>query len=682
MNNRKISRLAALAASTALLSLGHTAYAQDNTETSAPDSDTAAATIIVWSTAVTSNDPTLGEQDIAIRQADHLSDLLRSVPGVDVGGTHSVNTRINFRGMDDRVLNVYIDGALQTNFLYHHMGNLLVNPDILKSADIQLGANSVTYGGLGGAIRFETKDASDLVLPGRTLGGRLSGSWNSNASKAGSATVYGATEHVDLLGYYSQVDRDNFTDGSGRDTIGSDGTTRNALIKAKFKIDDKQFVRVSIDRLWDEGDYTQRPDMGALTNAAITGDILLPTEYSRLTLNATYGLDLGDALDMEFTLYANDMELYRIETDPGIPRGIGTDRQVNADNWGANLVAQSDLGDDGMRHVLTYGAEYFDQKLDYLINLPGATPEIQRADSLGIYLEDRIELADDRFAIRPGIRYNTYSIANEVAGSSADFDKITWGIAGEAEPVDGLRFSASYTTLFRGPELAEPFGGPAGNKVANPALLPETGSNMEFGGRYTADLGDGSISFGGRYFITDITDYIAEVATADERGAPVQDANIGDAKIDGFEISANAGFGNFNILANYASANLDTSGLIGAATTESLREVGDSMGGEISWSSPVDNLVVSLNGRHVFDKLSVAGNTKEGYSVVNFSAMWDGVFGIAPLSVLFAVDNLLGETYTSHASREGVTNHPVFGTLILNDVEPGRNVKITAAVRF
>ena len=132
-----------LVAVSALMTGLTVAQAQD-----AADAESVQDTVVVWGTAVTSNSLYLGEGEIELKQADHLSDLLRTVPGVDIGGTHSVNSRINIRGLDDRNLNVYIDGALQTNYLYHHMGNLLINADILESADVQLGANTVTHGGI------------------------------------------------------------------------------------------------------------------------------------------------------------------------------------------------------------------------------------------------------------------------------------------------------------------------------------------------------------------------------------------------------------------------------------------------------------------------------------------------------------------------------------------------------
>ncbi|KOO12197.1 hypothetical protein AKJ18_25200, partial [Vibrio xuii] len=101
---------------------------------------------------VSSNTDSLGAQDMSLKQADHMSDILRDIPGVDVGGTHSVNQRINIRGLGETDLDIRLDGASQHANMFHHVGNLTLNPDILKSADIQVGNNSVTQNGLGGSV--------------------------------------------------------------------------------------------------------------------------------------------------------------------------------------------------------------------------------------------------------------------------------------------------------------------------------------------------------------------------------------------------------------------------------------------------------------------------------------------------------------------------------------------------
>lgn len=93
----------------------------------------------VWETEIVSSSLNLGEKTIETKQADHLSDLLRDLPGVDVGGTHSINNRINVRGLQDDNLDITLDGAkVQNANMFHHIGNLLINPDILKKLIFKL----------------------------------------------------------------------------------------------------------------------------------------------------------------------------------------------------------------------------------------------------------------------------------------------------------------------------------------------------------------------------------------------------------------------------------------------------------------------------------------------------------------------------------------------------------------
>ncbi len=51
-----------------------------------------------------SNTESIIADDMSLKQADHMSDLLREIPGVDVGGTHSVNQRITIRGLSLKLI--------------------------------------------------------------------------------------------------------------------------------------------------------------------------------------------------------------------------------------------------------------------------------------------------------------------------------------------------------------------------------------------------------------------------------------------------------------------------------------------------------------------------------------------------------------------------------------------------
>lgn len=252
---------------------------------SAESEDTEIERVTVWSTTVNASSMYLKEEAIASKQADHISDLLRSIPGVDVGGAHSLNQRITIRSMDDKDLDISIDGAKQNNYMYHHMGNLQIHADILKSVDIDVGNNSVINGGLGGSVRFETKQARDLLQSGERFGGRVQVGAGDNSGQTYSATAYGLmTDSVDFLGYYNLVNRENYevgggeiTDSNGDVIEGTDGTVRglegeldDALIKFGWEPSDNQRIQLSYEKYTDEGDYSYRPDMGLATDIAIT----------------------------------------------------------------------------------------------------------------------------------------------------------------------------------------------------------------------------------------------------------------------------------------------------------------------------------------------------------------------------------------------------------------------------
>lgn len=636
----------------------------------------------VWDTTVKSSSVFLGDQDIAIKQADHMSDLLRSIPGVDIGGTHSVNTRINIRGLDDRDLSIYIDGALQTNYLYHHMGNLLINPDILKSAELELGTNSVVHSGLGGTVRYETKDAQDLLKAGKEIGLRASASYNSNAQTSYSLTGYAQLgEQFDVLGYVSNIDRDNFEDGSGVETLGSDGETDNYLIKGGYQLADNQRLELSYEVYNDEGDYNQRPDMGIQATQTLGNNLLFPTEYERETINLGYEAQWGNT-ELQLTYYINQLTLDRDESagiwHPFFAALVPSTHKIGeADNQGFNALAVTELDGDNVSHTLTYGFEYFDQRIDFDPDVSVSNDiETQELESTALFIEDRINFGNG-LTLTPGVRFNNHETHNAVSDSKGDWDDTTFAFAAEYQINDGLQVHASYTELFKGPELIEPFArGGVGPYVSNPDLNPENGDNIELGLRYSTELGNGGeLKAGFNVFEQTIDDYIGD---ADAGGGNSMYDNLGTAVIDGFEASVNYTQGNLDLLLTYAKSDLDVARLEFDDTTESLREIGDSIGLEASYL--FSNIGLSVNYSATFVQSvdrATSDTEKPSYDVHNLYARWTPE-GAPALTLTAGIDNLFDEYYTSHASRSG----EFIGGVLLEDFEPGRNVKLTASYEF
>ena len=85
----------------------------------------------------------------------------------------------------------------QLKNLFHHIGRVTLDPDLLKQIDVQAGAGEATSGPgtwplyVCGSIRFKTKDAQDLLRGDEQFGGRVKASYFSNEGTRYSGSLYG-----------------------------------------------------------------------------------------------------------------------------------------------------------------------------------------------------------------------------------------------------------------------------------------------------------------------------------------------------------------------------------------------------------------------------------------------------------------------------------------------------------
>lgn len=659
-------------------------------------------TIAVWGTQVKASSLSMDAETMEIKQPDHISDLLRIIPGVDVGGAHSLNQRITIRSMDDKDLRISIDGANQNTYMYHHMGNLQIHADILESADIDVGNNSVTNGGLGGAVRFKTKDARTLLEDGSQFGGRIQAGYADNAGDSAAITGYGQlTDSFDALVYFNKVNRDNYEVGGGKilgangqTLAGTDGTVRglegeveDALIKFGWDVADGHRIKLGYESYADTGDYSYRPDMGLATTLAIANSLKVPltypTEFTRDTTTLNYTGQLSTSTKVEASLYQNESSFWRDE------RGLvtwspasATINQGDADNAGLNVFFNTSI-EDVVSHNFTYGLDHIEHETAYIVNSVKKASEDSK--DTAFFVEDKVT-TETGFNFIPGLRYETSDVNSSIVDDT--YSDISGALAAEYEASENLLFRISATELFRAPELNEVFVGAGLGQTPNPALKAETGVNQQISFAYEDDvLGADNFSFGLTYFETTVDDYIYDYAETAPRVYLVD--NVGDMVIDGVEAYVGYDIGNFKALVSYSDSE---SKLDAVAQYQALdgaridREQGDTL------TLSLDYLFTGINLSLHWDTLWVDDlqaskhldvnslmHKKEGYAVSNFSAHWESNFG---LGVTAGVDNIFDEFYASQSSRNGTSFHPRFGTLYLMDYEPGRNAKITVSYKF
>ncbi len=652
-----------LSSLTALILMANNLNAQEATEIE---------DVTVWETQVVSSSLNLGENAIETKQADHLSDLLRDLPGVEVGGSHSINNRINMRGLQDEDLSITLDGAkIQNVNMFHHIGNLLINPDILKKADIQVGTNSVVSGSLGGSVAFETKDGKDMLDKGKDFGARVSSTYNSNDSLGGSITGYGKVSNdVDFLVYHNYLNKNNWKDGEGKKSFGSDGNIQNTLTKLGYNLNDVQRVSISYDTLTDEGDYFPRPDMGSNANAALTGvGKTFDTEYTRETITLKHELNLGDKLVLDTTVYSNENELERDENWVGGARSprpdfIGT-LKGEVKTVGLNTKAQSNMDVLTTLNTFTYGLTYDEQTSKVSWN--GAKyGKDEEAKETATFVEDAIDF-NNGLVITPGVRYTNYKLDSSY-GDIND-NEFTYGLAGEYALSETVTLQASGTTLYKGVPMVDVLASDRTVMTESGDLKAETGLNKEVGFTYMNDnvLNADKVGFSFKYFRTDIKDVIQ----AWDGNTPII-FNNGDLELKGFEASFKFIKGDVSTLIALSKSDTEFS----ATQRASNYEQGDKVTVGVDYKiTPL----VDVSWNSIFVKGSgdgVDSLEKTGYGVHDASIKYIPEIN-KNLSVIAGIDNIFDKEYIAHTSRNDYSRG-----IFLGDYEPGRSYKVTLAYKF
>ncbi len=682
-----------------LVAVHGTAQATSDTSTS---EQAEIETLAVWGTQVKASSLSMDAEAMEIRQPDHISDLLRTIPGVDVGGAHSLNQRITIRSMDDKDLRISIDGASQNTYMYHHMGNLQIHADILESAEIDVGNNSVVNGGLGGAVRFKTKNARSLLDEGAQFGGRVQASYADNSGDSTSLTGYGQlTDSFDALVYLNQVNRDNYEVGGGKilgadgtQVAGTDGTVRglegeveDALIKFGWDITEGHRIKLGYETYTDEGNYSYRPDMGLATDLAIANSLKIPltypTEFSRDTATLSYEGQLTANTQVDAAFYRNESTFWRDE------RGLvswspafATINQGDANNTGINLLFNTTL-EGSVGHDITYGWEHIQHDTDYIVDAARLAGEEANTDAL--FVQNKIT-SDTGLSFIPGLRYESVDVDSTIVSDT--FSEFTSALAVEYQASDSLLFRASSTELFRAPELNEVFIGAGLGKTPNPNLQAETGNNQQLSFAYQDEiLGADNFSLGATYFYTTIENHIYDYAEPSPRNYITD--NIGDMNIKGFEAYVGYDIHGLKALLTYSDAESELDAAPEYAVFDGARidrQQGDTLSLSLDYTFIGTDLSLHWDTLYVGDVASgkdldgaTLENSKDGFVVSNISAHWESARG---LGITAGVDNIFDEFYASQSSRTGTSFHPRFGQLYLMDYEPGRNAKITLSYRF
>ena len=627
-------------------------------------------------------------------QASHLSDFLDVVPGVSVGGTSSVNQRIRVRGLDDTNLKVTIDGARQEGALFYHMGDVTIDPDLLKQAEVAVGNNSVTLGNdaIGGAVAFETVDAADLLKPGQKIGAKLHAGYGSNNDELlTSATVYGApTENVDLLAYYGKRDAKAGEDGKGRDIQTKDSKGENILLKAGAYIADDHHVGASFSRTENKGLFPLRPDFPA-SPGPDSWNPIIPQEVKRDTYVLDYTYNPSNRLiNVDSNVYQSETQILR--NSDGKP-GFEFDAQVKttgAKVQNTSVIDSSIVEGITGTHKLIAGVEHYQKESEMSRDFAKASRD--EATNTSVYLEDQWQMG--KLTLTPGVRYDRYE-SPEFVSAGKTYDNVVGALAASYEIAPRTQVFASYTQLFNGPDLSQAiFNADGKDTFVNSNLKAEEGDNAEVG--ITTTLRDlttsnDALQLSAKYFETNIENYIEFVRAGGSRvGLNCATGELGgscqgvinkdeDYKIKGVELAADYKADNFSMGLSYARARSkgEETGYNISSVSGSSSESGDKYMVNLGYA-PTETTELGWRSTYVASVMpNTAGDDvkKPNYDVHDIYMSYTPT-QVEGLKATLGVYNLFDETYASHASRNNALDDNY------TDFEMGRNIKTSLTYQF
>jgi len=629
---------------------------------------------------------TVDDIKISTRNAGLVKDVMRDIPGVYVGGTNGMNQKIYMRGVSDRGLNITIDGAKQNGNTFHHNADLLIDPDLIKAVEVEVGSKSVANGSgaLGGSVAFKTVDAKDLLESGEIIGAKIRSGYASNSSEfsQGLMLFTAPVEGLDFIAAINHKGYDYGKSGNGN-KIGGDGNDLSYLLKLGYSFLDAHKISISREHNEFKGIYPIRAEFGS---SHANDD---HRKYERDTTTLKYEYKPSNLLNLELTAYNTEHK----KDDPVLKiLGVKTN--------GINAKAKSVVESGALTQTFRYGAEFYQSK--NFSKPDNHYPE--KVNNYSIYAEDALNFSS--LTITPGIRYTHHELksydgkAGNVKSYTYKYNEFTPALALDYEILKELHAFASYAKVFRGPDIIESmYAGRAKNFEANKDLKATTGNSYETGLKYHGDISEASsYSLSAKYFMTKYKNLIVDNGSYTANKISIlKRINAGGADISGVELLARLNLDALSLAASYTHQSVKykdriltscRGGAIGPCYSTSnvigYRDQGDkyTFNAEYAFSS-IDTLVGYNLIYFASKNTTSAGNDKSvnipSYAVSDIYATYSPSSGkFKGLEINAGIYNLFNKVYASQSQRTAdYTGDPNYV-----DWEPGRNFKVNVSYKF
>jgi hemoglobin/transferrin/lactoferrin receptor protein len=611
--------------------------------------------------------PVISQQKIDREQPQDLRGLFSGETAVRIGGSQAASQKIYVHGIEQGKLNVTIDGAAQPGNIWHHNGSTTIDPTFLKAVAVDAGVAPADAGPgtMAGAIRMETKDAHDMLLPGQHVGGTVVLGYNTNSqSLRTTGAGYAMKDGFEVLGMGTRLRGENYINGNGDQERGTAENLLSGLAKLGYEAKSGDRIMLSGEYVEDEGSRRYRPNMGVVGNNAVA-NALNYTRTSRLSVGTSFTTTRPtDTYDPKVTLNYNRTTLHRP------PEAHATNGVMNASVDTIGLTVQNTLT---MRNngKVTVGVDYRgdDTHVGSYNAAIGDSDETRR--NFGAFVQARLNPTED-LKLSTGLRAD-YQLYDSVDGKDFQDGGLSPNVSAEYALDDRFTLLGGYSYVWGGLELPEM----GLFHVARYRYVDDLESVKAHNGRLGLRYGQGGLGVEAGVFRTVIHNPLYTDDTARVR------RNGGALRTQGFDLSSKYEWSNAQVSAKYTFTDTRYAGRMARPS-------------DYNSGVPVGH-ILDLGGSYRFDdiRLTVGGSTEmalgihdsslaeegfqpiKGYQTVDLFSEWQPSEEIQHWTLRLEANNVLDQKYIDRGT---------FSTQTLRGVTPvyaeGRSFYLVSTLKF
>lgn len=646
-------------------------------------------------TAQEANDFKVSTEDLTKIQVNDIKGIFSRIAGVNVSNSTPYSQKTYLRGVEEHSANVTIDGARQDGQMFHHAGNQMIDPSMLKSVSVELGASSVLsgYGANVGAIKYETVDPQDLLAPQQKFGFKTSAGIDSATEfRKFNFSAYGRlSEKMSALASMNWTESGDIETPDRDPIVNKHSELKSGLVKIVYDFSEVEQLDFSAQRYDDSG---HRALSGEKPGVTTIDQALGFNGYVRDTYTVNYHNNSNNPLlDLSVNAYFNQKKMVRGASDGAYkPRGssapigtistpernytyktIGLDIRnsfiINDIIWTAGVESfksEQDV-DAAQLEVITLNDGTITTKDRSILNAPEAT-------LVSTYVQGELNFGE--FTVVPGIRYDAYSLGGAYDSSFNQFSPkltVNW------QANEDLLVKAGYGRIFKGPGLPETLTLSRDMQESDDAKA-ETGNHFEF--NIIQDLTT-SLNLDKANMYVNLFQYTIDNAYHPTKNNTLT-RNTYDLTMKGIEAGFKMAHQDISAYVTYSyntgeNAYTDYTTDNAYSGTHSIKVGADYQVSDdilIGWDSSFFSNADLDRNSFTDGQLVTVDVKKAGYGVTNLWLDFQ-VAQIKNLSIQFAVENAFDKAYQNHNSF-GL----YWGNASYNDNDVGRNFKLTANYQF